>query len=51
MDVVLAMVVATVIALALLWFGARSAITICIAEVRDGKLLVTHGGVDRKSVV
>jgi hypothetical protein len=45
MDVVLAMVVATVIALALLWFGARSAITICVAEVRDGKILVTHGGV------
>ena len=45
MGVVLAMVVATVVALALLWFAARSAITVCIAEVREGKVLVTHGGI------
>jgi hypothetical protein len=44
MDVVLAMVAATLVALALLWFAARSAITVCVAEVHDGKLEVTHGG-------
>ena len=30
--------------IALLWFAARSAITVCVAEIRDGKLEVTHGG-------
>ena len=39
------MVAATGVALALLWFGARSAITVCVAEIRDGKVLVTHGGI------
>ena len=36
------MVAATGVALALLWFGARSAITVCVAEIRDGKVLVTE---------
>jgi Protein of unknown function (DUF3634) len=45
MDVVLVMLAATIIAAALLWFAARSAITVCIAEIRDGKLQVTHGGI------
>jgi hypothetical protein len=43
-EVLVAMAVATLAALALLWFAARGAITLCIAEVRDGKLEVTHGG-------
>ena len=45
MDVVLAMLAATGVALALLWVAARSAITICIAEIREGKVQVTHGGI------
>ncbi len=39
------MVVATLVALVLLWLAARSAITICVAEVRDGRIEVTHGGI------
>ena len=39
------MVVATLVALVLLWTAARSAITVCVAEVRDGKIEVTHGGI------
>jgi hypothetical protein len=38
------MAAATLVAVALLWLAARSAITLCIAEVRDGKLQITHGG-------
>jgi hypothetical protein len=45
MDVVLAMIVATLIALALLWRAARSAITVCVVEVRGGRIEVTHGGI------
>ena len=45
MDVVLAMLAATVVALGLLWFAARSAITLCVAEIRDGRVQVTHGGI------
>jgi hypothetical protein len=45
LDVVVAMAAATLVAIALLWFAARSAITVCVAEVRDGKIEVTHGGV------
>ena len=45
MDVLLAMLAATIVALVLLWFAARTAITLCIAEVREGKVQVTHGGV------
>ena len=44
MEVLVAMAAATLAALVLLWFAARGAITLCIAEVRDGKLTVTHGG-------
>ena len=40
----MAMAVATLLALTLLWFAARGAITLCVAEVRAGKLEVTHGG-------
>ena len=45
MDVVLAMVGATAVAMVLLWVAARSAITVCVAEVREGKIEVTHGGI------
>jgi hypothetical protein len=44
LEALLAMAAATLLAVALLWLAARSAITVCIAEVRDGKLEVTHGG-------
>ena len=42
--VLLAMAASTLLALALLWLAARGAITLCVAEVRGGKLEVTHGG-------
>ena len=45
MDVVLVMVFATLIALALLWRAARGAITLCVVEVRGGRIEVTHGGI------
>jgi hypothetical protein len=32
-------------ALIALWLAARGAITVCVAEVRDGKLRVTRGGI------
>jgi hypothetical protein len=45
MDVVLAMLAATAGALALLWYAARRAITILVAEIRDGRIEVTRGGI------
>ena len=45
MDVVVAMIVATTLALVLLRLAARAAITVCVAEVRDGRIEVTHGGI------
>jgi hypothetical protein len=45
MDVVVAMIIATTVALVLLRLAARSAITVCVAEVRDGRIEVTHGGI------
>ena len=41
-----ALVIVVALGLALAWLGvsARRAITICIAEVVDGSLTVTHGG-------
>ena len=45
MGVVIVMFAATVGALVLLWRVARGAITICVAEVRDGRIEVTHGGI------
>jgi hypothetical protein len=44
MEVLVAMAAATLLAMLLLWFAARGAITVCVAEVRGGKLEVTHGG-------
>ena len=35
----------TAIALVVLWFAARGAITVCIAKVVDGKLELTHGAI------
>jgi hypothetical protein len=43
-EVVLAFVVVTVVALALLRYAALGAVTICVAEVRDGRIEVTRGG-------
>ena len=43
MEVLVAIAVATVVALGLLWFAARGAITVAICEVKDGKLELTHG--------
>jgi hypothetical protein len=44
-NVVLAMVAAALVAVALLGIAARSAITVCVAEIKDGKIEVTHGGI------
>ena len=43
MEVLVAIAVATVIAIGLLWFAARGAITVAICEVKDGRLELTHG--------
>ncbi len=43
MEVLVAIAVATVIAIGLLWFAARGAITVAICEVKEGKLELTHG--------
>jgi hypothetical protein len=45
MSVVPFMLVATVLALVALWLSARAAITVCVAEVRDGRVEVTRGGI------
>src|SRR4051794_3610431 len=44
MEVLVAIAVATAIALGVLWVAARGAITLFVADVRDGKLEVTEGG-------
>jgi hypothetical protein len=45
MGVVTVMIAAIVAALALLWRAARAATTVCVAEVRDGRIEVTRGGI------
>ncbi len=45
MDVALAMIAATLVALALLWFAARNAVTLVVAEIHQGRLVVTRGGI------
>jgi len=45
MEVASAVALVLLAALAALWFAARNAITILVAEVRDGRLQVTRGGV------
>jgi hypothetical protein len=43
MEVLVAIAGLTAVALGILWFAARGAITLAIVEVRDGKLELTHG--------
>jgi hypothetical protein len=43
MEVLVAIAVLTAVALGILWYAARGAITVAIAEVREGKLELTHG--------
>jgi Protein of unknown function (DUF3634) len=45
MDVLVAIAVLTAVALGVLWYAAKGAITIAIAEVREGKLELTHGDI------
>lgn len=45
MEVLVAFAAVLAIALAALWFSARSAITILVAEVSDGELTVVKGGI------
>jgi hypothetical protein len=42
-EVLIAIAVCTAVALGILWFAARGAITVAICEVKDGKLELTHG--------
>jgi hypothetical protein len=41
---ILLMAASALVAAALLWLSARGAITVCVAEVRGGKLELTRGG-------
>jgi hypothetical protein len=50
MEVLVAIAVLTVVALCILWFAARGAITIAIAEVKEGKLELTHGALSPRIV-
>ena len=43
MEVLVAIAVLTAVALGILWVAARGAITVAIAQVREGKLELTHG--------
>ena len=45
MEVLAVLVFGTAIGLVVLWLAARSAITVCLAEVRDGKLTITRGAI------
>ena len=45
MEVLVAIAVLTAVALGVLWYAAKGAITIAIAEVREGKLELTHGDI------
>jgi hypothetical protein len=44
MEALIVVLAATMAAMALLAALARRAITVCVAEVRDGRISVTHGG-------
>ena len=44
MAVLAAIAIGMALGLLGLWFSARSAITVCVAEVEKGKLRVTKGG-------
>jgi hypothetical protein len=43
MEVLVAIAAFTAVALGILWFAARGAITVAICDVKDGKLELTHG--------
>jgi hypothetical protein len=45
MPVLVACAIGVTILLLLVWANARSAITIAVAEIRDGKVEITRGGV------
>src|SRR5688572_14464903 len=45
MEVLIAIAVITGVALVLLWISARAAITVCVAEVTNGKLEITRGAI------
>ena len=46
----MAIAVATAVALGILWFAARGAITVAICEVREGRLELTHGDLSPRIV-
>jgi Protein of unknown function (DUF3634) len=45
MAVMVAAAIGVAILMLLVWASARSAITIAVAEIRDGKVEITHGGI------
>jgi hypothetical protein len=45
MAVMVAAAIGVAILLLLVWSSARSAITIAVAEIRDGKVEITRGGI------
>jgi len=45
MPVMVAAAIGVAILLLLVWASARSAITIAVAEIRDGKVEITRGGI------
>src|SRR5580658_7367336 len=45
MAVMVAAAIGVAILLLLVWWSARSAITIAVAEIRDGKVEITRGGI------
>jgi hypothetical protein len=45
MEALVVIVAGTVVALALLALAARRAITLCVVEVRGGRVQVAHGGI------
>ena len=48
MDLLIAFAVMLAIALAALWVAARSAVTVMVAEISDGRLEVMKGGVSER---
>ena len=50
MAVLVACAIGVAVLLLLVWSASRSAITIAVAEVRDGKLEVTRGGLSPRAL-
>lgn len=48
MELLLAFTGAVAVALAALWFAARGAVTILVAEITNGELRVTKGGISER---